>query len=189
MAVVSTLTPTWPLPRSGRWTVDDLDRLPDDGLRYELLDGTLLVTPAPVPLHQRAVGSVFFALRAQQPDSMEVFVAPLDWRPDLHTSLQPDVLVARNEDVGPKNVSAPLLLAVEVLSPTTRRTDLLLKRSRYVEAGIPSYWVVDPQVPSLTAFELVEGAYRVAVGARGNEIAELARPFPVRLSPADLVTR
>ncbi len=61
------------------WTVDDLARLPDDGLRYELVDGVLLVSPAPRPLHQRAVLELALLLREACPEDLEVFVAPLDF--------------------------------------------------------------------------------------------------------------
>ena len=81
-------------PESRDWTVDDLDRIPDDGLQYELLDGLLLVSPAPPKSHQRAVGRMYLLLTKACPAAFEVFFAPLDWRPDMLTSLQPDVLVA-----------------------------------------------------------------------------------------------
>jgi Uma2 family endonuclease len=185
-----TIGPPQPLmPPLREWTVADLEGLPDDGLQYELLDGMLLVSPAPVPLHQRAVGNLYIALRAACPASMEVFMAPLDWQPDVRTSLQPDLLVVRNEDVGPTNVTGPLALAVEILSPSTRRKDLLLKRSKYEEAGVTSYWTVDPDRPSCTAFELIDGSYRSVGEAVGDEILDLAIPFPVHVNPARLVVR
>lgn len=176
------------MPRTGEeWTVDDLDQLPDDGLQYELLDGLLLVTPAPVPVHQRAIGNLYLLLRAACPPGFEVFPAPLDWRPDLRTSLQPDLLVVRNEDVGAKNVTAPLVLAVEVLSPSTRRKDLLLKRSKYEDSGVASYWVVDPAAPSILALDLEQGRYVTVAETTGEEPAALQRPFALEVAPADLV--
>ncbi len=176
------------MPRTGEeWTVDDLDQLPDDGLQYELLDGLLLVTPAPVPVHQRAIGNLYLLLRAACPPGFEVFLAPLDWRPDLRTSLQPDLLVVRNEDVGAKNVTAPLVLAVEVLSPSTRRKDLLLKRSKYEDSGVASYWVVDPAAPSILALDLEQGRYVTVAETTGEEPAALQRPFALEVAPADLV--
>ncbi|MPV38540.1 Uma2 family endonuclease [Georgenia subflava] len=176
------------MPRESRdWTVDDLDRLPDDGLQYELLDGLLLVTPAPVMVHQRAIGNLYLLLRAACPAGFEVFFAPVDWRPDRRTSLQPDLLVMRNEDVGVKNVSAPMALAVEVLSPSTRRKDQVLKRSKYEDAGVGSYWLVDPAQPSIEALDLVDGAFRTAATATGTEAADIAVPFPVRVVPQELV--
>ena len=176
------------MPRTGKeWTVDDLDRLPDDGLQYELLDGLLLVTPAPVPVHQRVIGNLYLLLRAACPPGFEVFLAPLDWRPDLRTSLQPDLLVVRNDDVGPKNVTAPLVLAVEVLSPSTRRKDHVLKRSKYEDAGVQSYWIVDPQEPSVLALGLVDEAYTPAAQTGGSTPARLTVPFPIEIVPGDLI--
>lgn len=178
------------MPRTGEgWTVDDLDRVPDDGLQYELLDGLLLVTPAPVPLHQRAVGNLYLVLRAACPPGHEVFLAPLDWRPDVRTSVQPDLLVVRNEDVGDRNVTASPVLAVEVLSPSTRRKDLVLKRSKYEDCGVQSYWVVDPTTPSLLALDLLDGTYVTSSTVQGGERAALRRPFPVEVVPEDLVRR
>ncbi|WP_210418200.1 Uma2 family endonuclease [Ruania zhangjianzhongii] len=176
------------MPRTGgEWTVDDLDRLPDDGLQYELLDGLLLVTPAPVPVHQRVIGNLYLLLRAACPPGYEVFLAPLDWRPDLRTSLQPDLLVVRNEDVGPANVTAPLVLAVEVLSPSTRRKDLVLKRSKYEECGVSHYWIIDPVEPSLLALDLDDDRYVTSIEVRGTDRADLDRPFPITVVPGDLV--
>src|SRR5258708_20924551 len=104
------------LPMFGDWTVDDLDTLPDDGLRYELFDGVLVVSPAPVPIHQRVVVELSFLLRHACPDHLEVFVAPLDFRPTRRRSFQPDVLIARRASVGQKCLEKPLGLAVEVPS-------------------------------------------------------------------------
>ncbi|MGH3095699.1 MAG: Uma2 family endonuclease [Streptosporangiales bacterium] len=175
------------LPHEPEWTVDDLDALPDDGLQYELLDGLLLVTPVPIPIHQGVIGNLYLVLRDACPAGLTVFLAPLDWRPDLRTSLQPDLLVVRRDEIGEKNVTYPeLALAVEVLSPSTRRKDLVLKRSKYEDAGVGSYWVVDPKEPSVQAWDLVDGRYVETGVARGAEPVTLDRPFPVTLIPADL---
>ena len=176
------------MPREARdWTVEDLDQVPDDGLQYELLDGLLLVTPAPVPVHQRAIGNLHLLLREACPPGFEVFLAPLDWRPDLRTSLQPDLLVVRHDDVGPTNITAPLVLAVEVLSPSTRRKDRVLKRSKYEECGVDSYWIVDPVEPAVLALELVDGRYTTAAEATGDGVARIERPFAVEVCPQELV--
>lgn len=175
------------LPRHREWTVDDLLELPDDGLQYELADGVLLVTPAPRPRHQRALGRLHIQLSALVPPELEVFVAPLDFQPNRRTSLQPDLLVVRREDVGELNITAPLLLAVEILSPSTRAKDLVLKHALYAEAGVASYWVVDPVAPSLAAWELREGEYVEVARATGEQSARLARPFGIEVVPASLV--
>jgi Uma2 family endonuclease len=184
---IDTPQPLMPLHRE--WTVADLDTLPGDGLQYELLDGLLLVSPAPVPVHQRISRKLLRLLDDTCPPSMEVFSAPLDWQPDLRTSLRPDLLVARNEDVGTKKITAPLVLAVEILSPSTRRKDLLLKRSKYQDTGIASYWVIDPDPPSFTAFELIDGRYQSVAHANHDENVDLTTPFALRLTPSALVAR
>jgi len=120
------------------WTVDDLDQLPDDGLRYELLDGILLVSPAPTRRHQRATLQLGLLLQAVCPPEMEVLVAPLDWRPDRKTSLQPDVLVLANRDLT-STAAESMILAVEVLSPSSRRKDAIYKRSKYEDEGVANY--------------------------------------------------
>jgi Uma2 family endonuclease len=174
------------MPLHGGWTVEDLDRLPDDGLQYELLDGVLVVSPAPVPLHQDFAFELARALRDARPDHMKVYIAPLDYRWDATKSAQPDVLVVLREDVGEKNIARPLLLAVEVLSRSGRGKDLEMKRELYERTGVASFWVVDPDVPSLTAYDLVDGAYvEVAKGA-GDEPVSVRHPFPVTIVPADL---
>jgi Uma2 family endonuclease len=178
------------MPRESRdWTVADLDLVPDDGLQYELLDGMLLVTPAPVPQHQRAAARLHLLLGPACPAGMEVFFAPLDWQPDLRTSLQPDLLVVREEDIGAKNISAPLLLAVEVLSPSTRRKDLVLKRSKYEDCKVPSYWVVDPEEPSVAVHELRDGRYLETGRAGGSSELRVELPFPLTITPSLLVNR
>lgn len=180
MEYVQTLEP-------GEFSFADLDALPDDGMQYELVDGILLVTPAPTPLHQSAVVEFTFLLRLHCPPAYQVFVSPLDFRPTPHRSLQPDVMVARREDVGPKAIERPLLLAVEVLSPATRSKDLLLKRALYEEAGVAAYWIFDPQGRELTVLELSGGRYVSQAVVRDNDSFEAKLPYPVRIVPADLV--
>ncbi len=176
------------MPRESRdWTVDDVDLLPDDGLQYELLDGLLLVTPAPVPVHQRAAAQMHLLLAAACTPRFEVFFAPLDWRPDIRTSLQPDLLVVARDRIGPKNITEPLALAVEILSPSTRRKDMVLKRSKYEDAGVASYWIVDPAEPSFVAYDLIAGSYVEVARASGSDTAEVTLPFPVSVVPSTLV--
>ena len=175
------------MPRDHEWTVADLAGLPDDGLRYELVDGVLLVSPAPTNRHQIAVGELHLLLRAASPPDVRVMLAPTDYQPTDRRSLQPDLLVARRTDVGDDPISAPLLLAVEVLSPSTRSVDLLLKHGVYAESGVAAYWVVDPLVPSVRAWRLVDGAYVGAGAAEGDRELVLHEPFPVRVVPQDLL--
>ena len=175
------------MPPDHEWTVADLARTPDDGLRYELVDGVLLVSPAPSNRHQIVVGELHLLLRSACPPDVRVMLAPTDYQPTDRRSLQPDLLVARRADVGEEAISAPLLLAVEVLSPSTRSVDLLLKRGVYAESGVAAYWLVDPAVPSVRALWLVDGEYVEVGSAQGPQALELDEPFRVRVVPQDLL--
>ncbi len=175
------------LPRSRPLTRADLDQVPDDGHRYELVDGALIVTPAPVPRHQRVVANLLVYLRASCPGELEVLTAPLDVALSDDTVLQPDVLVARRSDFTERDLPVAPLLAVEVLSPSTRLIDLSLKRARYQAAGCPSYWVVDPDEPSLTAWELEGSEYVERAHVTASETFDAEAPFTVSITPSRLV--
>jgi Uma2 family endonuclease len=177
------------MPRDARdWTVADLESLPDDGLQYELLDGILLVSPAPVKIHQVVIAELYAVLRVGCPPDLLVLFAPLDWQPDQRTSLQPDLMVVRNEKLHDKNITESPVLAVEVLSPSTRPKDLVWKRNKYEAAGVRCYWTIDPAIPSITALELVDGAYATVGEAKGRQTLPLDRPFPVAITPAGLIS-
>ena len=179
------------LPHGRPFTVDDMEGMPDDGNRYELIDGMLHVSPCPVPRHQVVAGEVFFVLRLACPPGPLVMFAPMDVQPDRLNSLQPDVLVARPGDFGPKNLPVAPLLAVEVLSPSTRLYDLNTKRSAYERMGVASYWIVDPAAPgSLTVLELDDdGRYRQVAQVEGDEEFAATRPFPITIVPARLLEK
>lgn len=174
-----------------RWgeplTVEDLEGMPDDGHRYELVDGTLLVTPAPATRHQICVVQLSSALLAASSPEHLVLVAPYDWVVGPRTLFQPDLLVALRSDVGEKRLEKPPLLVVEVLSPSTRRVDLATKRMAYAEAGVPDYWIVDPGAPSIVALHLQADGYTEIGGAVGIESWSATSPFTMTVTPAALV--
>lgn len=131
-----------------RWTAEMVRNLPDDGNRYEVVDGELLVTPSPAELHQSAVGLLFSPLdaHARSQGIGTARVSPADLELDARSMMQPDVFVTGLVEGRPSrrwNSGAPLLLAVEVLSPSTARSDRITKRRRYQRAGVPEYWIVD----------------------------------------------
>lgn len=175
------------LPRGEPLTRADRDQMPDDGHRYELVDGSLVVTPAPVQRHQTVLLELAVRLRASCLRTMKVIIAPFDVLLGGDTVLQPDLLVARRADLTEKDLPAAPLLAAEVLSPSTRSIDLGLKRARYEQAGCPAYWVIDPGQPSLTGWELGESGYVETARAVGRETAAVAWPFAVSVVPADLI--
>jgi Uma2 family endonuclease len=134
------------------WTVDDLDQLPDDGLRYELIDGSLLVSPPPFMPHGRSTNRLHKVLIGQVPAGFEVgqnLGVTID---GPHTCLVPDLFVVRAAAYDKHNYldQKDVLLVVEVLSPSSRSRDLLLKRHYYAGGGIPRYWIVDPTARTLT---------------------------------------
>lgn len=174
--------------RDGAWTVEDLAALPDDGLRYELVDGALLVTPPPGPRHQIAAYQLAKVLEAALPAHLRLLPGPVAVRTSAHRELQPDLSVAPASSVGPARLEgAPPALVVEVLSRSTRSTDLVLKRALYEEMGIGSYWVLDPVVPSLRAWDLIDGRYVEVADVCGAQPYLAERPFPVRVVPTELV--
>ncbi len=174
------------LPRSRELNREDLDRMPDDGHRYELIDGALIVTPAPSPGHQTGLAALLVLLTTSCPDHLRVLPAPLDIALDEHSVLEPDLLVARKDRFTNRDLPEPPLLAVEVLSPSTRLIDLNLKKARYETAGCPSYWIVDPVDESIRTFQLDEDRYVESGRAAGQELLEVTRPFPVAIRPAEL---
>lgn len=175
------------LPRGQAFTRDDLDAMPDDGHRYEIIDGTLIVTPAPSSRHQVIVLNLGITLKAACTSDFQVLIAPFDVALATDTVVQPDVLVARRSDLTERDLPAAPVLTIEVLSPSTRRVDLTLKRSRYEAAGSPSFWVVDPDGPSITVWELRDGTYVETAHAGADERLAVHLPFPVEITPARLL--
>ncbi len=175
------------LPRSRPLTRADLVSVPDDGHRYELIDGALVVTPAPSDPHQDAVLELAVLLREHCPPDLKVKIAPFDVALSDSTVMQPDVLVARRADITYRDLPAAPVLAVEVLSPSTKHIDLMLKRARYETAGCASYWVVDPTEPAITAWDLVDGAYVQVGHTSGDKPLDLTFPFAVSVTPSALV--
>lgn len=169
-------------------TWEDLQVVPDDRYwAYELVEGNLLVAPAPSARHQSCVLSLGVLLRTACPPELKALVAPFDYTPRPGYVLQPDVLVARRSDVLEQRVVAPPVLAVEVLSPSSRTIDRSLKRLVYQETGVEHYWVVDPEAPSVEAWVLRDGAYVAAGTARGDERLHADAPFAVDVVPSDLL--
>lgn len=168
------------------FTADDLDELPDDGNRYELVDGLLLVSPSPVERHQRALVELYVLLRHAAPPGLRAYVAPLDVRFTLRMQTQPDLLIVQDGPPREKLERLPLL-CVELLSPGTRRHDLVIKRRGYERQGVASYWIVDPAVPSLRVLELREGAYTEVAHVQGDQAWTATLPYPVTVVPAHLL--
>ena len=159
--------------RSGL-TYEDYCTLPDDGLRYEIVDGMLFAEPSPRRAHQNAVGNLFVILHAhvRAQGLGEVYVAPFDVILDPRTTVVPDlVFVVRDrlEIVAERGVEGAPDLLVEVLSPGTARRDRVRKLNAYARYGVRHYWLLDPEAKTVEAFELVEDAYRLAAAVGGDD--------------------
>ena len=183
MSVV-TISQAW--PAAGRpFTVAELDRMPDDGRRYELLDGVLVVSPRPTTIHQVVAGRLYGVLSGACPEDLCVVPEPaVELGPQ--TEFDPDLVVVRLDQVGGAKFIEPPLLVVEIRSPSTALIDLSRKKAAYERFGVPSYWIVNPDLPQpeLTVFELRDGRYALAANASGP--LTVGRPFTVSIAPADL---
>jgi Uma2 family endonuclease len=183
MSVV-TIAEAW--PAAGRpFTVAELDRMPNDGRRYELLDGVLIVSPRPTTVHQVVVGRLYGVLSGACPEDLCVVPEPaVELGPQ--TEYDPDLVVVRMDQIGGAKFTEPPLLVVELRSPSTALVDLNRKKAAYERFGVPSYWIVnpDPTQPELTVFELREGRYALTATASGPFAAD--RPFTVSIDPAGL---
>lgn len=138
------------MPLGRVWTRDEVLALPDDGFRYELVDGELLVSPSPRALHQRVLAALFRLLDpyVRRHATGEVMLSPADLDLRGGQLVQPDLFVTAPVE-GRRirewcEVGIPVLV-VEVVSPSTDRYDRLVKRSRYQRSGVPVYWIVDPE--------------------------------------------
>jgi Uma2 family endonuclease len=170
----------------GSFTYADLERMPDDGRRREIIDGTLIVNASPSYDHQGVVGNFYLLLRTHAPAEFGVIGAPFDVVLADDTVVEPDLVVARREAFTQRNLPGPPDLVVEVLSPSTRGIDLSTKRDRFEEAGIVSYWIVDPRVPRLRALELRAGRYVELADVSGDEVFVARLPFEVTVVPSQL---
>ncbi|MEX0692274.1 MAG: Uma2 family endonuclease [Gemmatimonadales bacterium] len=164
-----------------RYTVDDVLAFPTDGNRYELVDGELLVTPAPSQRHQgvlaRLLGALIPYVSSHQPVAT-LFPGPGDVFWDDEDYVQPDLLVIPSDQVtGRWEDVRTLLLAVEVVSPGSARHDRVTKRRLYQQMRVATYWVVDPDArlvevwhPPDTRPEIVTGDLVWRVAAEAAEV-------------------
>jgi Uma2 family endonuclease len=185
------MTVTEPLmPPAAGWSVDDLDQLPDTGVRYELFDGSLLVSPAPILRHGRAANLLRDLLSAQAPRDARV-------TQDIGVTIQgrrtyfiPDVCVVRAVALDKDSDCLDqddVLLAIEVLSPSNPGNDLVLKRHYYAAGGIPQYWIVDPEARRLTVLTLDGETYADRAVVEPGQVWQSDEPFPLSVDPADFL--
>lgn len=183
MSVV-TIVEAW--PAAGRpFTVAELDRMPDDGRRYELLDGALVVSPRPTTIHQFVAMRLLRALADACPEDLCVVPEPAVML-GPQTEFDPDLVVVRMDQIGGAKFTEPPLLVVEIRSPSTALIDLNRKKAAYERFSVPSYWILnpDPPQPELIVFELRDDGYAAEAKPSGPFTTD--RPFAVSIDPADL---
>jgi Uma2 family endonuclease len=175
-------------------SLEEWDELPEDLSRhYELVEGVLLAAPRPVPHHQAAAMNLAADLNRQLPDTLRAIE---DSEVVIEASFPatvraPDVIVI-SESLFQRNPPridvSEVLLAVEVISPGSSKTDRILKVAEYAGAGIPYYWVIDLTSPaSLTTFTLVEGRYEVIDKTTGP--ITLSEPATIAVDASRLTQR
>lgn len=158
-----------------KFTYEDLQHIPPDRNRYEIVDGDLLVTPAPIPLHQRIAGNLYAELRqhVRKHRLGEVLIAPVDVVFTTSTVLEPDIVFVsrpRQHIIGAKNLSGPPDLVVEVLSESSQRLDREIKPKQYALYGVPEFWRVNPEARTVEVFRLKEGAYELEASLSFGEV-------------------
>ncbi|RQX15185.1 Uma2 family endonuclease [Micromonospora ureilytica] len=177
----------------GGWTTGDLDRLPDDNRRRELLDGILLMPPPPRTSHQKVTARLTAALDDMSPDGY-VAVHGVEVRVSNSRTFVPDGVVLRvtGDDDGHRHWFAPseVVIAVEVVSKGTETIDRVLKPALYAQAGIPYYWRIETE----GALEVV--TYRIdAVNevytetGRWTKFVDTGEPFPINLPISRITPR
>ena len=149
-----------------RRTFADLERMPDDGRRYELYDGEVVVVPSPLPLHQIVHARLVDVLRAHASlDGGLCLYAPLDIVFSDYDVLQPDIVYFKPERrhlVDPRSVIRhPPDLCIEILSPSTAKRDRGRKMETCARFGVKEYWIVDPRAGALEAHELAGVRYHL----------------------------
>ena len=162
-------------PPAGRivLTYEDYCALPNDGRRYEILEGELAVTPSPSIAHQRFSRNLLVLLHNHVRDHQlgEIFSAPCDVILEKTSVVVPDLLFVSRERLGivtDRGVEGAPDLIVEILSPGTARRDRVEKAQLYARHGVRHYWLVDPDARTVEAFELAEGQYHRTAHLAGD---------------------
>lgn len=177
-----------PGPTQGQWTYADYAKIPNDGHRYEIIDGVLFMAPSPSFSHQDANGHFFHYLftHVQLAGLGKVVIAPFDVELSPKFIVQPDVIVVLNANLSiitpSKIVGAPDLV-VEISSPGTATYDRNTKLRAYAQAGIAEYWIADPAAHTVELLRLDQGSYRTIGVYQGKALlpSQVVPNLPVQV--------
>ncbi len=170
-------------------TYDDWLGLPETNLPVDVVDGVLIMSPAPTGLHQLVLENLFAVFLETVPSGYRPAVAPRDWVLwDVPLLVrQPDLMIVTAAQARESQITERPLLAIEVLSPTSRERDLVTKPAEYAKAGLAHLWLVDPDIPEVVARRWDGNEWIEVARATADEVLMVKDPVVVSLRPADLV--
>jgi Uma2 family endonuclease len=171
-----------PGPAQGCWTYEDYADLPDDGNRYEVIDGILYLMPGPNPRHQRASTrfTTYLTIHVEFAGLGQVFAAPLDLLLADARPAQPDIMVVLNDKlhlISERGIEGPPDLVIEIASPGTRTHDRSTKLDAYARGGVLEYWLAEPADQTIDVLVLEDGVYR-SLGVFAGETLLPSRVLP-----------
>ena len=173
-----------------QWTYEDYCALPDDGKRYEVIGGRLYVSPSPSSIHQilsRRLQFLFYEL--ERAGDGFIFNAPMDLRLVTADAVQPDLIylsASQKPQIRRKFLEGPPALIIEIQSPSTAALDRVRKLQAYAGAGVPHYWLLDPEAITLEILKLDGETYRIARVLGPKDVWACTDPAAVRIDMEDL---
>ncbi len=172
-------------------TYEEYRALPEDGKRYEVIDGELVMTAAPRIVHQRILRNLLRIVDdyIQKHNWGEVLFSPVEVYLDEENFVEPDLVCVSREHqeiITENNIKGAPDLIVEILSPSTARYDRVRKLRVYAQHRVPHYWIVSPNDKTLEAFELENGAYKLVAALEENESFQPSLFPDLTISLADL---
>jgi Uma2 family endonuclease len=173
-----------------RFGYNEYQHLPEEK-RCEVIDGDLLMSPAPTPYHQEVLQRLFVALLrfVQERNRGKVYLAPCDVLLTEFDIVQPDILfvaTARLGIIGPKYISGAPDLVMEFFTEPSAYRDMVVKKSLYARHRIPEYWLVDLQAKRIEVLTLGTAGYESSVVAEGEAPAASRHPTGFAVRPADV---
>ena len=175
-------------PPQGHWTYADYAALPDDGHRYEIINGVLYMAPSPGEAHQSASGLfvTYLTLHVQFAGLGRVYSAPFDVELAPNVVVQPDIIVVLGANQGvitPSHIVGSPDLVIEIASPSTVGYDRRAKQDAFLHAGVGEYWIADPAARTIEGFRLDQAAYRSLGVFQGRALlpSQVVPGLPVRV--------
>jgi Uma2 family endonuclease len=163
-----------PLIKERQVNYDQYAAMPDDGKRYEIFEGDMvMMSPGPSTSHQAVSGELEFILKQSCKTDYVIFDAPLDVILSQTTVLQPDILMihrSRLHIVTKRGIEGPPDLVAEIVSPGSRKRDKVDKMSLYAKYGVPEYWIIDTDSKHLEQYRLQEDRYELYNLFEGDEL-------------------